>query len=283
MADSERMPIGIFVMMGEDTPPAIEMAEEVGVDNVHALAPPVEKRTPETAHEAARRFEDAGIEVTTIFCAYEGESYDSIDAVCETVGLVPEKSRQKRIETTKKTADFVAEMGLDTMALHAGFISEDTESDQFAEMVDVLREVSEYCADKGLNLNLETGQESAEALLEVLDRVDMDNLGVNFDPANMVLYGSGKPLPALRKVGGHVRSTHCKDAVWSDQPGETWGEEVPLGEGVVDMEEYVSILDDFGYDGPLTIEREIPPPQQIEDMKKGVKVLQDAKDKLGIS
>ena len=283
MADSERMPIGIFVMMGEDTPPAIEMAEEVGVDNVHALAPPVENRTPETAREVARRFEDAGIDVTTVFCSYEGESYDSIDAVCETVGLVPEKSRQKRIETTKKTADFVAEMGLDTMALHAGFISEDTESDQFAEMVEVLREVSEDCADKGLNLNLETGQESAEALLEVLDRVDMDNLGVNFDPANMVLYGSGEPLPALRKVGNHVRSCHCKDAAWSDRPGETWGEEVPLGEGDVDVEDYIRILNDFGYNGPLTIEREIPMPQQLEDMKKGKQVLQDVKKKLGIS
>jgi sugar phosphate isomerase/epimerase len=174
-------------------------------------------------------------------------------------------------------------MGVSTMALHAGFISEDTESDEFAEMVDVLREVSRCCKERGLNLNLETGQESAETLLEVLDRVDMDNLGVNFDPANMVLYGSGEPLPALRRVGGHVRSCHCKDAVWSDRPGETWGEEVPLGEGAVDMEEYVKILDEFGYDAPLTIEREIAPPQQIEDMKKGVRVLRSAKEKLGIS
>ncbi|MEF8788476.1 MAG: sugar phosphate isomerase/epimerase family protein, partial [Planctomycetota bacterium] len=147
----------------------------------------------------------------------------------------------------------------------------------------VLREVSEYCDERGLNLNLETGQESAEALLEVLDRVDMDNLGVNFDPANMILYGSGEPLPALRKVGQHVRSCHCKDATWSGQPGETWGEEVPLGEGDVDVEQYIRILDELDYDGPLTIEREIPPPQQMEDMKKGAKVLQRVKDTLGIS
>ena len=269
-------------MMGEGSTAPGQMAREVGVDHVHALAPPVDKRTPQTAREAARNFEDEGIEVTTVFCSFEGESYESIDAVRETVGLVPEKSRRQRIETVRRTADFVAEMGIRTMALHAGFISEETESDQFAEMVEVLREVSEYSGERGLELNLETGQESAEALLEVLDRVDMGNLGVNFDPANMILYGSGEPLPALRKVGEHVRSCHCKDAVWSDRPGETWGEEVPLGKGAVDVEEYVRILDELDYVGPLTIEREIPPPQQIEDMKKGVQVLQKVKEKLGI-
>jgi len=113
--------------------------------------------------------------------------------------------------------------------------------------------------------------------------VDRDNLGVNFDPANMILYGSGEPLDALRQVGPYVRSCHCKDAVWSDAPGEEWGEEVPLGQGDVNIEGFVSILNGLGYSGPLTIEREVSGARQIEDIKAGIELLRDIKARLGIA
>ena len=107
-------------------------------------------------------------------------------------------------------------------------------------------------------LHLETGQEPVDVLIQYLDDVAVDNLFVNFDPANMILYGTGEPLPALEQLGSRVRSVHCKDATWSDRPGETWGREMPLGEGDVDFTAFLKTLQKIGYDGPLTIEREIP-------------------------
>ncbi len=108
------------------------------------------------------------------------------------------------------------------------------------------------------NLHLETGQETAAGLLQFLSDVDRPNLFVNFDPANMILYGTGEPIEALKKIGSRVRSVHCKDARWAATPGQEWGQEVALGEGEVGMRNYLLTLQEIGYLGPLTIEREIP-------------------------
>ena len=106
-----------------------------------------------------------------------------------------------------------------------------------------------------------------------------DNLFVNFDPANMILYGTGEPIEALKKIGRYVRSVHCKDALWSDQPGVTWGQEVPLGQGQVNIEAYLRTLQEIGYDGPLTIEREIPqePARQKAEIGGAVELLERLK------
>ncbi|HID21888.1 MAG TPA: sugar phosphate isomerase/epimerase, partial [Planctomycetaceae bacterium] len=121
------------------------------------------------------------------------------------------------------------------------------------------------------------GQESADHLLQFIADVERDNLFINFDPANMILYGTGDPIEALKKVGHLVRSVHCKDAKWAPEGkrGQQWGAEVPLGEGDVGMERFLSTLNDLGYTGPLTIEREIPhdPERQKEDIRRAVELL----------
>jgi sugar phosphate isomerase/epimerase len=106
---------------------------------------------------------------------------------------------------------------------------------------------------------------------------------VNFDPANMILYGTGEPIEALKKVGAFVRSVHCKDGTWADNPGQEWGAEVPLGDGDVGMETYLRTLDDLGYTGPLTIEREIAqePERQKEEIGAAVRLLTELKEKIG--
>jgi len=149
--------------------------------------------------------------------------------------------------------------------------------------VEVVGKVADYCAERGLTMNLETGQESADTLLYLLQSVDRPNLFVNFDPANMILYGSGEPLEALQKVIGYVRSVHCKDATWSEKPGEEWGLEVPLGEGDVNIREFIRILHENGYEGPLTIEREVSGERQIADIRKGIELLRNIKKELGVA
>jgi sugar phosphate isomerase/epimerase len=132
-------------------------------------------------------------------------------------------------------------------------------------------------------LNLETGQESADGLLKFIRDVDRGNLFVNFDPANMILYGTGEPIDALKAIGGYVRSVHCKDAKWAAHPGQEWGQEVPLGDGDVGMETYLRTLDELGYSGPLTIEREIPqePERQKAEISHAKNLLEDLKAKIG--
>jgi sugar phosphate isomerase/epimerase len=146
-------------------------------------------------------------------------------------------------------------------------------------MIDLTRDVCDHCRHNTQALHLETGQEPVDVLDRFLDDVGRDNLFVNFDPANMILYGAGEPLPALEKLGARVRSVHCKDATWSDRPGETWGREVPLGEGDVGFAAFLNVLKRIGYDGPLTIEREIPqePERQKAEIGRAIDLLQRLK------
>ena len=281
MAD-EVMPLGVFTSIDAGLGAGLEKVAGLGVPTVQTHAPAAPGQTKENAEAIAKQFADAGIAVSLVFCGYAGESYESIEIVKQTVGLVPPASRAERVQKTKGIADFAAWLGAPGIGVHVGAVSEDHESADFAEMVDVIADVADHCAALGLTMNLETGQETADTLLHLLESVGRDNLGVNFDPANMILYGAGKPLEALRKVGAHLKSCHCKDATWSDQPGVTWGLETPLGEGDVGMANFIATLKDLAYTGPLTIEREISGAQQITDIQKGIELLRSIKRDLGV-
>lgn len=280
----EKMPIGVFASSGAGLGlgPAIEKVLDLGVNTVQIHAPGPDGRTPENAERVAGKFAEAGIEVTLVFCGFPGESYASIPVVRETVGLVPTATRDERVKHTRQIADFAAWMGAPGIGIHIGFVTVAWESQQFRGIAETVRDVADYCADRDLTMNLETGQENAETLLRLLETADRPNLLVNFDPANMILYGAGEPLEALDMVADYVGSVHAKDATWAEEPGEAFGVEVPLGEGDVGIETFVAKLDDIGYEGPLTIEREVSGEQQMRDIRKGVEVLRGIKEKLRI-
>ncbi len=278
----EIMPIGVFTSVGAGLGASVDKVLGLGVTTVQLSPPGPDLRKPERAREIAETFAEAGIRVTLVFCGYPGESYASIPVVRDTVGLVPRATRAERLEVTKQIADFAAWVGAPGIGIHVGFVPEDWDTPEFADVVETVCEVADYCSNRGRTMNLETGQETAATLLHLLQEADRDNLFVNFDPANMILYGSGEPLEALRMVGDYVRSCHCKDGVWSDKPGEEFGEEVPLGQGDVNIERFVATLQEIGYQGPLTIEREISGARQIADIKAAVSLLRDIKAKLGI-
>lgn len=283
MAAETKMPLGVFTSIGAGLGAGFDTVKELGVETVQVHAPPPEFLNAEHARKVAARFADAGIEISLVFCGFPGESYADIPAVRETIGLVPAETRGERVELMKRIADFTGELGAPGVGIHIGFVSEDHQSAEFAELVAVLQGMCDYCAEQRLRIHLETGQESADTLLAFIRAVDRENLAVNFDPANMILYGSGEPLEALRMVGRYVRSCHCKDAVWSDNPGVTWGLETPLGEGSVGIEEFLKILLELGYSGPLTIEREVSGEQQVRDIKMALGLLRTLKDKLGVA
>jgi sugar phosphate isomerase/epimerase len=140
----------------------------------------------------------------------------------------------------------------------------------------------DHCRRNGQALHLETGQEPADVLLAFIRAVERDNLFINFDPANMILYGIGDPIEALEKLGPYVRSVHCKDAKWAARPGEEWGKEVRLGEGDVGMEAYLRTLKEIGYTGPLTIERELSqePQRQRAEIQHAIGLLETLKHEI---
>ncbi len=263
-----KWPLGVFASIDAGFGVHLEVAHELKVPTIHLHAPQKASRTPERAQAFLKQLDELNIQISCVFAGFEGESYADIPTVEKTVGLVPLATRAERITELKEIADFAKQLGVSVVGLHLGYVPHDADSSPYQEILEVTRDICDYLAANGQSLHLETGQEPADVLLQFLQATDRDNLFVNFDPANMILYGAGEPLPALELVGSYVRSVHCKDGTWSDKPGETWGAEVQLGEGDVDMAAYLQTLDKIGYTGPLTIEREIP--QEPERQKKEI-------------
>ena len=280
---TETWPLGVFASIDAGLGVKLEVAHELGVPTIQLHAPAASTRTPENAEAFLAKLADLNITLTCVFCGFEGESYADIPTVKETVGLVPTATRAARTQETKEISDFAKLLKVDCIGLHIGFVPHDTADPEYAGVLEVTREICNHAKANGQRVHLETGQEPADVLLQFIEDTGCDNLFINFDPANMILYGSGEPLPALRQVGKYVRSIHCKDATWSDKPGETWGAEVPLGEGAVGMSDYLKTLADLGYNGPLTIEREIPeePDRQKAEIGGALELLRSIKQQLG--
>jgi sugar phosphate isomerase/epimerase len=279
----EKWPIGVFTSVDAGLGVKLEVAQELGVPTIQLHAPHRSSRTADHARKFLARLKDFGISLTCVFGGFEGESYADIPTVSRTVGLVPPETRAERLKEMQEIADFARQLGCSVVALHLGFVPHDVQSPAYREILAVTRDLCDYVQRNGQNLHLETGQETANALLQFIQDVGRENLYINFDPANMILYGTGEPIDALKKVGGYVRSVHCKDGKWAKNPGQEWGQEVPLGKGDVGMENYLRTLQEIGYTGPLTIEREIPqdPQRQKAEIGHAVRLLSDLKAKIG--
>ena len=278
----EIWPIGVFASIDAGLGVKLDVARELGVPTIQLHAPAQRTRTPDQAKAFLGRLKEAGITLTAVFGGFEGESYADIPTTAKTVGLVPRETRAARTREMKEIADFARLLGCSVVALHLGFVPHDTADPLYREALDVTRDVCDHCRASGQALHLETGQETADTLLKFIEDVGRDNLFINFDPANMILYGSGEPIAALKKVGRFVKSVHCKDGTWARQPGKEWGAEVPLGQGDVGMENYLQTLKEVGYTGPLTIEREIPqePERQKAEIGHAVRLLTELKRKI---
>ena len=218
-------------------------------------------------------FAKHGVTVVTVFPAYKGESYADVETVQKTVGFLPPATREEREKRTYEASDFAKGVGVAALATHIGYVPEDAAHPDYIAVRDMVRRVCDYCAKNGQSFALETGQEPAPVLKEFIEDVDRPNLRVNFDPANMILYGSGEPLPALEVVKEWVETVHCKDGTWPKAEG-TLGSESPLGKGDVGMDRFVAKLKEIGYTGPLTIEREIVGEAQRADIKEAIALLE---------
>lgn len=278
----DKWPVGVFASIDAGLGVKLEVAHKLGVPTIHLHAPHRSTRTEEHAKRFLDQLASMGITITVVFGGFEGESYADIPTVARTVGLVPPATRAARTQEMREIADFARRLGCHALGLHIGFVPHDTTDPLYADVVRVAQDLCDYLKANGQNLHLETGQESADTLLRFIGDVGRDNLFINFDPANMILYGTGDPIEALRKVGRYVRSVHCKDARWAKNPSKEWGEEVPFGSGDVNAERFLRTLKELGYDGPLTIEREIPqePERQKAEIGQAVRLINELKAKI---
>lgn len=253
-------PIGVFASIDAGLGVHLDVAQELHIPTVQLHAPHKRSRTAEAADEFLKKCRAGNISVTCVFGGFAGESYADIPTTERTVGLVPRDTRAARLAEMTEISDFAKILGCNAVGLHIGFVPADRASADYKEFLNCTRDLLDHVAGNNQNLHLETGQETADHLLDFIHDVRRENLFINFDPANMILYGTGEPIAALRKVGRYVRSVHCKDARWAPEAdrGKRWGAEVALGEGDVGIEAYLRTLKEIGYSGPLTIEREIP-------------------------
>jgi sugar phosphate isomerase/epimerase len=209
---------------------------------------------PQRSHyiAAARQ---SGIRIDTMFVGFDGQSYVDWQSIAQTVGLIIPQLREHRCRIACLYSDLAQELDVPALAIHLGFLPKDQSGADYRNVVEAVRDLADYCAARHQTIRLETGQESAEGLLRFLRKVARPNLGINFDPANFILYGTDDPVHALELLMQHIGGVHCKDALPSGQAG-VLGREVPIGQGCVPFPDLVRKLRGAGYSGPFIIERE---------------------------
>jgi sugar phosphate isomerase/epimerase len=214
--------------------------------------------------------------VVTLFAGFQGEDYADIPTVQRTVGFIPRATRAEREARTLAISDMAAELGVPSIALHVGAVPESNRDEDYIAVRDMVRRVCDHAAKHGQTFALETGQEGADTLLDFFLEVNRDNLRINFDPANMIMYGSGDPIAAIDVLQAHIVSVHCKDGDWPAKGvAGALGVERPLGQGAVGMERFIGKLKDIRYKGPLCIEREVhDKAERARDIQSAVALLQ---------
>jgi sugar phosphate isomerase/epimerase len=269
-------PLEIGVMFWGDRPPRekIRQIKDLGVACGQlgmAGDADISKAAAEAWRDALR---EEGFTLVTVFAAYTGENYADVPTVQKTVGFIPPATRAEREARTLALSDFAAVLDVGSVACHIGFVPHDQRHPDHVAVREMVRRVCDKCAANGQTFALETGQEPATTLMQFMGDVGRPNLKINFDPANMILYGTGDPIEALEVVKSQVVSVHCKDGDWppKDQP-DALGVEQPLGKGAVGMPRFVAKLKEIGYGGALTIEREVHGDQQRIDILAAIELL----------
>ncbi len=257
------MRLGLIVSAGNDPEAAIRKVHELGFPTCQVH---VSSFAPEIAAKLRGALDRFQIEATALVSGGPGaEIYDFYQGPL-TIGLVPRASRDARIAQIKKTSDLAKQCGVPAVQTHCGFIPENPNEPIYKETVEAIRTVAAYCKKNGQNFRCETGQETPITLFRAIHDVGLDNVGVNFDAANLILYGKANPVDALDVLGPLVQGIHAKDGLYPTDAKQL-GREVPIGQGKVNFPAFIKRLREVGYHGPLTIEREISGPRQTEDVR----------------
>jgi L-ribulose-5-phosphate 3-epimerase len=260
----QRMRLGLIVSVQEDADKALKLVHDLDIPTCQASTDDYSDRVYTALKDAIEKY---GIEVTAINSSGgPPNAYDFCQGPL-TIGVVPKKYRQQRIDNFQRASDFAKRLGVPAFHTHYGFIPENPNDPEYQGVVEALRQVATHIKGNGQMMLYETGQETPITMLRAITDVGLDNQFVNLDTANLILYGKGNPLDTLDVVGKLVRGVHAKDGLFPTDPKKL-GEEVPIGQGKANFPKLLPRLKQLGYTGALTIEREISGPKQLEDIKK---------------
>ena len=265
--------IGVITNLKADEP-CFDGLVEMGLSVCQLVSWNPDDWTVEVARLIRREAEEKAIRITSFWAGWPGPAvWDFIEGPM-TLGIVPEEYRDIRVAALKNAGDFAKRIGVAAVITHLGFIPENPTDPVFNDVVETVRDIAQYLKKTGLEFWFETGQETPVTMLRLIKEVGTDNLGINLDPANLILYGKGNPIDALDVFGEYVRNIHAKDGMYPTDPMRL-GHEVKVGEGKVRYPEFVKKLDEIGFTGEFIIEREISGEQQRRDIEETIGYLQN--------
>ena len=268
------MKIGTLVNLDENIVSKIRDVKKYGMESFQLCYWNLSLLTDEMAEKIRTTADEEGLEISAAWCGWSGEAQWNFTRGPLTLGIVPVYFREQRMKELKRGSDFAKKIGATDFVTHMGFLPENPDTDEFRAVVSSIRELAEYCKANGQYLLFETGQETPITLKRTILTVGTGNLGINLDPANLLLYGKGNPCDAVDVFGDFVRGVHAKDGEYPTDPAYL-GEEKRIGDGRANFPVLIKKLKEHGYDGSLTIEREIGGEKQIEDIIYAKKFLED--------
>ncbi len=262
--------LGLIIGIGKDPDAAMAKVHELALPTCQAYLEEFEAGLAERLRRALDKYQ---IEATSLVVGGPGKEEWDFYRGPLTIGLVPRETRAARIAHIKKASDFAKLCGIAAVQTHCGFIPENPNDPLYNETVAAMREVVGYCKGNGQNFRYETGQETPITLVRAMRDAGLENQGVNFDLANLILYGKANPVDAMEILGPYVQGIHAKDGMWPTNPREL-GQEVPIGKGRVDFPRIIAQLKKINYRGAVTIEREISGADQIRDVREAKSYLE---------
>ncbi len=221
--------------------------------------------TDENAETIKSAVEETGIEISTFWAGWRGpQSWNFYEGQYE-LGLVPDEYRADRLEDLMMAADFANKLGVKNLATHVGFMPENPGDERYWKTIYALRRLCKKLKEYGIRFLFETGQETPVVLMRAIEDIGTENVGINLDTGNLILYGKANPVDALDMIGKYVYDLHLKDGLYPTD-GRNLGREVRFGDGKANFKEFLPKLKALGYEGSLTIEREISGEKQIADI-----------------
>jgi len=261
------MKLGVIIGIECDLKASFEDAVALGFPTCQLSIWNSKLYTNENAVKVRDAVSATGMEISGLWAGWSGPAvWDFYDGP-DTLGIVPKAFRGMRLMELYAAADFAEKINVTDVITHVGYIPETPNHEDFAGVVAVLRALANYMKTKGQYFLFETGQETPVTLLRTIEAIGTDNLGINYDGANLLAYGKGNAVDGAKMLGRYIRNTHMKDAKYPIN-GSDLGVEMPPGEGDVNYPELIKTLKEIGYDGCLTIEREIHGEQQRKDIIK---------------
>jgi len=267
-----KLQIGVISMLSEKPEDEIKKVADFGLGSCQTCTWDPALFTDAIGDRLVASAATHKVEITTLWAGYPGPCAWNFTQGPRTIGLVPPEHRQMRVEALQKAARFAAKFHLPSITTHVGFLPEDPNDSLYLGTVEAIKQVAGLCAELGVGFWFETGQETPVNLLRTIERVNTGNLGINLDPANLILYGKANPVDALDVFGTFVRGVHAKDGLYPTD-GDHLGAETALGKGKVNFPVLVPKLKACGYAGALTIEREISGEQQNKDIRMAIDLL----------